>query len=651
MSLRARLWIVLGALVVVPLLAAGAVGTLLVSHLSGRTSEEHVQARAALAADALTQRCATLGVAARALAAEATLGAPAAAAKAAISPRTVDAVALLGSDGAVLASAGSLPAPPSQLPACTDARAAATGPAASVLAQRVAVRSPRPGGPAAAVATLRLDTPLLDTLRSLLTLKGDQERQPALTLVDAQGKVVASNAAPAVQSALAAAAVQGRQGEVAGRIVSVLPPAEGVPVYVVASELPKDLSSMEQVLAAAVVLVGALALVLGWHLARQLTGPLDELTAAAERVAGGDLAQVIPVRRDDETGRLATAFNGMTVALDRTIGELSRSRDALRESLGRLGGVLGSTHDLDALLQVVLDAAVAATGAQGGAAWSGDGGPLRLAATSGPERDWPEQVVDGFDVRGRALARAGVEADRSAGSDGDAVGAARLAVALRRGPRVVGLLELEAAPGRTLDRSAADALGALAGQASVAVDNVLLHREAQRLSTTDPLTGLWNFRYLSMSLAREIERATRFRRPLSVLMLDLDHFKAVNDTHGHPRGDAVLRELAARLTEQIREVDVLARYGGEEFVLVLPETTLEGAAVLADRICTAVRREPFGEEGEVPLRLTVSVGVAGFPDHAASAATLVRVADDALYVAKEAGRDRFHVAGTVAGRV
>lgn len=650
MSLRARLWIVLGALVVVPLLAAGAVGTLLVSGLSARTSEEHVRARAALAADALTQRCATLGLAARALAAEATLGQPAAAARAAVAAGTVNAAVLLGPDGAVLASAGSLPVPPDQLSSCTDVRAAASGPAAAVLAQRVAVSSPRAGGPAAAVVALRLNGTLLDDVRGLLTLKGDDQRQVALTLVDAQGHVVASNAAADVQPALAAAAVADRQGKVAGRVVAVAPPVGGAPVYVVASELPKDLSSLEQSLAAAVVLVGALALVLGWHLARQLTGPLDELTAAAERVAGGDLAQVIPVRRDDETGRLATAFNEMTVALDRTIGELSRSRDALRESLGRLGGVLGSTHDLDALLQVVLDAAVAATGAQGGAAWSGDGGPLRLAATCGPERDWPEQVLDGSDVRGRALGRSGVEADRPA--DGDAAaGAARLAVALRRGPRVVGLLELEAAPGRRLDRAAADSLGALAGQASVAVDNVLLHREAQRLSTTDPLTGLWNFRYLSMSLAREIERATRFRRPLSVLMLDLDHFKSVNDTHGHPRGDAVLRELAARLTEQIREVDVLARYGGEEFVLVLPETTLEGAAVLADRICTAVRREPFGEPGEVPLRLTVSVGVAGFPDHAASAATLVRVADDALYVAKEAGRDRFHVAGTVAGRV
>ena len=131
---------------------------------------------------------------------------------------------------------------------------------------------------------------------------------------------------------------------------------------------------------------------------------------------------------------------------------------------------------------------------------------------------------------------------------------------------------------------------------------MLLHQEAQRLSTTDALTGLWNFRYLSMSLAREIERATRFDRPLAVLMLDLDHFKQVNDTHGHQRGDAVLRELAQRVQEQIREVDTLARYGGEEFVVVLPETTVEGAAQLAERICDAVRRDPFGAEGEDAAR-------------------------------------------------
>ena len=146
-----------------------------------------------------------------------------------------------------------------------------------------------------------------------------------------------------------------------------------------------------------------------------------------------------------------------------------------------------------------------------------------------------------------------------------------------------------------------------------------LHQEAQRLSTTDGLTGLWNFRYLSMSLAREIERSTRFQRPLAVLMLDLDHFKLVNDQHGHARGDTVLRELAHRVQEQIREVDTFARYGGEEFVVVLPETTVEGAAQLAERICDAVRREPFRPEGEEPLDITVSIGGAAFPEHGASA--------------------------------
>jgi len=199
--------------------------------------------------------------------------------------------------------------------------------------------------------------------------------------------------------------------------------------------------------------------------------------------------------------------------------------------------------------------------------------------------------------------------------------------------------------GSPFDGDDEDALGTLVGQASIAVDNVSLHNEAQRLSTTDPLTGLWNFRYLSMSLAREIERSTRFDRPLAVLMLDLDHFKGVNDQHGHQRGDTVLRELAFRVQEQIREVDTFARYGGEEFVVVLPETTVEGASQLAERICEGVRREPFRQEGEEPLHITVSVGGAAFPEHGSSPATLMRAADKALYVAKGEGRDRWHVPG------
>jgi diguanylate cyclase (GGDEF)-like protein len=119
----------------------------------------------------------------------------------------------------------------------------------------------------------------------------------------------------------------------------------------------------------------------------------------------------------------------------------------------------------------------------------------------------------------------------------------------------------------------------------------------------------------------------------------------VNDTHGHPRGDTVLRELAHRVQEQIREVDTFARYGGEEFVVVLPETTVEGAAQLAERICVAVHREPFRHDGEEPLDVTVSIGGAAFPEHGSSPATLMRAADKALYVAKAEGRDRWHVPG------
>jgi len=144
-----------------------------------------------------------------------------------------------------------------------------------------------------------------------------------------------------------------------------------------------------------------------------------------------------------------------------------------------------------------------------------------------------------------------------------------------------------------------------------------------------------------MQLGKEIERASRFGRPLSLLMLDLDHFKSVNDTYGHPRGDAVLVELASRIRAQIREVDTLARYGGEELVLLLPETDATGAALTAARVCQVVRGRTFGRDDEPPLTVTVSVGVAVFPTAGVSAAALLRAADEALYDAKRAGRDRW----------
>ena len=172
---------------------------------------------------------------------------------------------------------------------------------------------------------------------------------------------------------------------------------------------------------------------------------------------------------------------------------------------------------------------------------------------------------------------------------------------------------------------------------------MLLHREAQRLSVTDPLTGAGNLRHMTTTLAREVERATRFERPLALLLLDLDHFKRVNDTFGHTVGDAVLRELARRLHEAVREVDTVARYGGEEFVIICPETDAEGAGRLADRVCQTVRDDDF-LVGEDVVPVTVSVGVASLPQNGVASGDLVRSADEALYAAKHAGRDQWRSA-------
>jgi diguanylate cyclase (GGDEF)-like protein len=223
-----------------------------------------------------------------------------------------------------------------------------------------------------------------------------------------------------------------------------------------------------------------------------------------------------------------------------------------------------------------------------------------------------------------------------------------IAVPLIRGDRTMGVLALY---GRSIpepfEREDVSTLGSFAAQASVAVENVLLHKEAQRLSITDGLTGVWNRRYLQLTLTKEIERGQRFGRPLSVLMMDIDHFKNVNDAHGHQVGDEVLVELTRRAMSTIRgQIDALARYGGEEFVVVLPETPSDGARVVADKIRAVIRHRPFVEEGNTSVPLTVSIGVASFPEDGATADELIRAADLAMYRAKEAGRDRVETAQT-----
>ncbi len=160
---------------------------------------------------------------------------------------------------------------------------------------------------------------------------------------------------------------------------------------------------------------------------------------------------------------------------------------------------------------------------------------------------------------------------------------------------------------------------------------------------TDPLTRLSNRRYLWHFLPYELLRAARRESSLAVIMIDLDHFKRVNDTHGHEAGDLVLTKVAALLRSHIRDSDIACRYGGEEFVLVLPDATLEGTKRRAEAIRSAIREMMLEHLGEPITGVTASIGIAMFPDHAEDSESLMRIVDDLLYEAKRSGRDRIVV--------
>jgi diguanylate cyclase (GGDEF)-like protein len=207
--------------------------------------------------------------------------------------------------------------------------------------------------------------------------------------------------------------------------------------------------------------------------------------------------------------------------------------------------------------------------------------------------------------------------------------------------RPLGILYVSDFAPRDYSQTEQRALSILASFAATAIDRVKLHRLTQELARTDGLTGLFNHRFFQDQLAHEAARAERYRRPLSLVMLDVDNFKQINDRYGHPAGDAVLRHSGVLLRALVRECDVPARYGGEEFAILLPETAPDHALLVAERIQRSFAKakpEQFG----LPRRrhVGVSVGVASYPRDAKDRVELVRKADKALYTAKARGKNR-----------
>ncbi len=205
------------------------------------------------------------------------------------------------------------------------------------------------------------------------------------------------------------------------------------------------------------------------------------------------------------------------------------------------------------------------------------------------------------------------------------------------GARIVGVLELTSKNPVAIDASKLDVVHSLTGQAASAVEAARFHERADELSHTDVLTRLPNRRRLEVDLDAEVARSTRYNRPVAFIMLDVDHFKSVNDLHGHQAGDEVLSEFQSAFKASLRETDTAYRYGGEEFCVILRETDGDAAAVVAERL-RAVIAQRFAGVGGSPM-VTASLGIASIPADAIDATSLVAAADKAMYQAKALGRN------------
>jgi len=211
---------------------------------------------------------------------------------------------------------------------------------------------------------------------------------------------------------------------------------------------------------------------------------------------------------------------------------------------------------------------------------------------------------------------------------------------------LVGAIELVSRGGEGFRAVDEDLLVVIAAQAAVAIDNARQYSRAQLLAITDRLTGLWNHAEFHQRLREEIARAQRHGRPVSLLFADVDDFKSFNDTHGHRLGDDLLRQIAARLQAAVRHTDFAARYGGDEFAIILPETTIHGAAVACDNLRRAVEQEPFRVGGQ-RVRITISGGVGAYPEGGATAEELIDACDRALREAKRAGGNYIMLTGNL----
>jgi diguanylate cyclase (GGDEF)-like protein len=383
------------------------------------------------------------------------------------------------------------------------------------------------------------------------------------------------------------------------------------------------------------ILLALIIGVLAFAAADWMSRALNDLAERAMVLARGGT-------RGDELDQLGAAIDQISSELSSRVGELEAERGRFKETLQRYGETLAATHDLNALVGAILDTAVQATRARGGRLLLYDperGEAIeqaRIGTARGSRTDLPMVVAAGIGLEGEALSAHEprvIQAPR-----------AMLAVPILREHQLLGLVTTVDPEDGGFGDDDIESLSALAVQAGVAIENARLHRVVERQAVTDALTGLANRRQFYEVLGREYERAQRFGTPLSLILLDIDDFKQINDTRGHLAGDAVLHGVATTLAELIREIDMAARYGGEEFAILLPQTGQEGAALLAERLRREIASRPIRFGPDEIEGITASFGVAAGPEDSMTQIDLIASADAALYQAKRDGKNHVTVA-------
>ncbi|MGI8460476.1 MAG: diguanylate cyclase [Solirubrobacterales bacterium] len=383
-------------------------------------------------------------------------------------------------------------------------------------------------------------------------------------------------------------------------------------------------------------------------LMRSLQGQIEGMLAAARRIGSGDFSRKLPVEGNDEMAGLAREFNNMSEQLSAQMDELRRQRSEIDQSVRRIGEAFASGLDRKALLEIVAETAASACNADharivlaGGEPEVAVGKPLSptmlevaRAAERTAMRDGlvaeAEEAEEGEAFALSCLLRSGAE---HAGDEATEVD--------RRAWALGGAAMTIVREGKSFDAEQRDVFRYLIGQAVASIENVELHEMVAEQAITDELTGLPNNRRFRNWIGNETARAQRFGHDLSLLMLDIDDFKKVNDTHGHLQGDEVLRVIGRVLLEESRGVDEPARYGGEEFAIGLPETNLEGAVEFAERVRERIADTEIAMvDGDGAIQLTMSVGAAAAPAGGADARTLIAASDQALYRAKRSGKNR-----------